>query len=163
MLTQERLKELVKYDEVTGLFTWLVSPRKQSPVGSIAGSLTSQGYIQITLMQQDYLAHRLAVLYMTGEFPKVQADHKDLNRTNNAWLNLRCADRYQQARNTGMRTNNTSGVKGVSWHKKAQKYCAELWVDGKKKYLGLFVNLEDAEQAINAARLEFHGDFARAA
>ncbi|WP_404987926.1 HNH endonuclease [Caballeronia sp. LZ043] len=157
------LMQYLHYDQHSGVFTWIKSPRARTRVGSVAGTVSAQGYIGITLFGRRYLAHRLAVLFMTGLHPKCQVDHIDLCRTNNVWSNLRSADTFQQAHNTGMRSNNTSGVKGVSWHKGAGKWTAEVWCDRKKYYLGLFLTKGEAAAAVAAARVRLHGEYARAA
>ena len=120
-----RLKELVDYDSETGIFTW--KPRKWAygaKAGTEAGWRDWKGYVIITLDRVNYRAHRLAWLYMTGEWPSQDVDHKDRNKANNRWINLREATRSQNMGNQSLRDCNTSGVKGVSWDKKTGKWVA---------------------------------------
>ena len=76
-------------------------------------------------------------------------DHIDRNGLNNQRNNLREATKSQQRANQNLRSNNTSGYKGVCWHKKAKKWVAQIRVNKKYIYLGLFTNIKDAARAYN--------------
>jgi HNH endonuclease len=90
MLTAERLRELMTYHPETGMFTYLVTRSPRALAGMhVAGSLNAVGYFVITIDRRHYTAHRLAWLWMTGEWPKHEIDHIDEVRTNNVWSNLR--------------------------------------------------------------------------
>lgn len=88
MLTQDRLKELLHYDEDTGMFTWIVSTARCVKVGDIAGSKNGKGYLHIMVDKRIYLAHRLAFLYVHGRFPEF-TDHINWIRDDNRISNLR--------------------------------------------------------------------------
>jgi hypothetical protein len=118
MITQSKLKSIVNYNETTGVFTWAKN-RKRCTTGSIAGSICSNGYIYININYKKYLAHRLAWLYIHGEFPENEIDHIDGNKANNSIENLRTATRSNNVWNTKKGTRNTSGYKNVSLHKKS--------------------------------------------
>jgi hypothetical protein len=92
--------------------------------------------------------------------PKIEVDHKDGNGLNNRRENLRLATHAQNMSSTGMRKGNTSGYKGVSWHKKAHKWAARIQVNSKGLHLGLFFTIEEAALAYDAAALLYHGEFA---
>src|ERR1019366_3934979 len=115
-----RLKEVLRYVPETGLFTWLMK-RGSRAAGSVAGTLRSDGYIQIRLDGDAYLGHRLAWFYQTGSWPTPECDHQDLDKTNNRWTNLREATKSQNKANVNRPISNTSGAKGVCWHKKGRK------------------------------------------
>ena len=87
MITQERLQELLHYNPGSGEFTRRVS-RGNSKVGSVAGYI-GEGYIVIGVDDEYYSAHRLAFLYMEGEFPPDQVDHINTVRSDNRWCNIR--------------------------------------------------------------------------
>lgn len=129
-ITRERLGELLSYDPETGVFTRLVH-RGSERAGSMAGSPTPDGYLQITVDRRVYRVHRLAWFYMTGEWPKNQIDHIDLNRTNNRWSNLRDATNAQNNANKRIPVTNTTGFKGVR-RDRGDKYRAEVRFNGKK-------------------------------
>jgi len=90
-------------------------------------------------------------------------DHKDNNALNNKIENLRESTDSQNARNSKLRKNNTSGIKGLSWDKRTQRWVAELYANSKKIYIGCFLESEkeNAKKAIEKARKKYHGDFGR--
>ena len=135
-VTQAELKELLNYDPDTGVFKWRVSPRMGISVGTNAGCLSSWGYLIIRIKGKPYRAHRLAWLYVYGEWPEGELDHINHDRIHNRIENLRIVSRFENSRNQKMRTNNTSGVTGVYWNKVYQKWYAYIQLRGKLKYLG---------------------------
>lgn len=164
-LKLERLKELLSYERATGLFRWKARTSASSRVviGDVAGGPDRDGYIVIRVDGRLYLAHRLAVFYVTGEWPRDDVDHRDLNRSNNEWRNLRCATESQNLANQKLMCTNTSGFKGVSWDKTAKRWTAQIEVRGRKLRLGRFDTPEDAHSAYMAAAQKHFGEFARAA
>lgn len=153
-LTQEDLKRNVHYNPDTGLFTRIGTK-------SIIQTTDKQGYIVIKSHGKMYKAHRLAFLYMTGIIPEKDIDHKDTIRNNNKWENLREATSTQNGANSNIYITNSSGYKGVYWHKGKQKWRAQLKVNGKKITVGQFENIEDAAKAYEKAAIKYFGDFAR--
>lgn len=157
MLTAERLRQILSYNCETGEFTWLVRCGQRKPGYSTAGTLNSMGYYRVGVDNRSYLSHRLAWLWMTGEWPAAEVDHIDGNPKNNAWQNLRAATRAQNNMNVGMNCRNTAGVPGVSFNKASGKWVAYI----SKKQLGKF----DTKLAAYAARLSAErsvfGEFAR--
>ena len=100
MLTQARLKELLHYDPETGAFTWRVDRTNGRRAGDLAGS-TREGHITIGVEGTQYYAHRLAVLYMTGKWPKagMHVDHINRQKADNRWCNLRVVSHSKNMRN----------------------------------------------------------------
>ena len=89
-LTQERLKELMYYDPETGIFTWKVKRARNASAANIAGTKDKDGYIIIHIDKKAHKSHRLAWLYMEGYLPYgIDIDHKDQDKQNNKWDNLR--------------------------------------------------------------------------
>lgn len=121
----------------------------------------------ISVDYQIYRGHLLAWLYMAGEWPKSFIDHKDLNKHNNAWDNLREATKSQNMANVGLIKSNKSGLKGVSRYRAGEAYGkswqASIGKDGKSKHLGHFATKEEAHAAYVAAAQNIFGEFARAA
>jgi len=142
MLTQKRLKELLNYDPETGIFVWKVSVSNVK-VGDIAGT-DCNGYVSIRADSKLYLAHRLAWLYEYGYFPENFLDHEDRNKSNNRSANLREVSNQCNARNTGNRKDNTSGVKGICFDKAAQKWVAKIYLDSGCYHLGYFTDFTEA-------------------
>ena len=141
MLTQEQLRELVTYHPESGLFTWKTSLRSDL-VGKLAGSRNTKGYIHIYVLGQRYKAHRLAFLYMTGQWPEDEVDHINRVRDDNRWINLRESDHLSNSRN---RTNNTSGVPGICWVKSYKKW----WVRYNMNHVGYYNTMADAKTALD--------------
>lgn len=98
MITREELQQYTEYSPVTGLFT------------NLSVRLTSDGYLRTTIKSADYLIHRLAFLYMTGNIPKI-VDHVNHNKTDNAWNNLRSVTQAQNMANR--KPNGNRRYKGV--------------------------------------------------
>lgn len=160
MITQARLKELLRYNRRTGVFTWRVSVSRRFKPGDTAGNLSPYGYFRIRLDDKLHQAHKLAWLYVTGSWPERFLDHKDLDKSNNKWRNLREATSAQNNRNCGVSRSNSSGTKGVSFHKGSGKWRAYCGVEGNKaKHLGLFDTLREAKAARQAFAKQHHGEF----
>ena len=159
-LTHERLYEVLDYSPILGLFWWLKS-RGTKKAESVAGTKRPDGYIQIQIDDRLYLAHRLAWLYVHGEWPPEEIDHKNNDPSDNRLANLRLATDSQNQANTPKQAHNTSGFKGVSWFRRDRKWRAEIQKDGKSRHLGYFADPVDAARAYDAKAKELHGDFAR--
>lgn len=158
-LTHARLLELLHYDPDTGYFTWTIDRRKIK-AGSLAGRTHKAGYRVITVENVRQYAHRLAWLYMTGEWPTDQIDHKNTDKSDNHWSNLRAADGSENLWNVrGGR--GMSGIKGVQWHKKTGAWRARCVMRGTEFTLGYFQDPELAELVIMEFRESNQGEFAR--
>src|SRR5690349_15170001 len=144
-LTADRLREVLAYDPQTGVFTWKTKTNRRIRVGKVAGSLRSDGYIGITIDNRRYLAHRLATLWMTGEWPASEVDHRHSRRSDNRWSRIRLADHAQNMQNRPIQRNNTSGVKGVTWDAANGKWMATVCAGGRKIHCGRFADIADAE------------------
>jgi hypothetical protein len=162
-LTQERLRELLRYDPKTGEFRWLQPPSYVVKRDDVAGSLNkTTGYWLIHIGGRNYKAHQLAWLYMTGEWCRPMIDHRDCDRANNRWKNLRRATFSANAANRGRPRTNASGFKGVHQRRDSGKWRAQIWKNGRAIYLGQFPTPEEAHQAYVAKARELFGEFARA-
>jgi hypothetical protein len=148
IVTQERLKELLSYDPETGVFTWKKSTSNRVKVGSEAGCfITVDGYKRIQIDGKTYLSHQLVFLYVSGEFPTKEIDHINRVRNDNRLSNLRFCNRSENSQNTKIRSNNTSGVKGVSWSRSHQKWHAYIKVNDIRTNCGYFESLDEASAA----------------
>jgi hypothetical protein len=92
----------------------------------------------------------------------VLVDHEDLNKANNQRYNLRIANKSQNQHNQGIRKNNTSGFKGVTWNKSFGRWHARIRVNTTRKHLGYFDTPEEAHAAYQKAAIDLHGEFANA-
>lgn len=158
MLTAERVRELLDYEPETGAFTWRAN-RSNVKAGSRAGCARADGYRGIRIDGRRYHEHRLAFLWMTGEWPAADVDHINGATGDNRWYNLRAASRSQNMVNSRMRRNNSSGTRGVAWHAAARKWVANISVDGRTKYLGIYETKEAAAAAYARAMVARHAEF----
>lgn len=159
MVTQEYLKSVLNYDPDTGIFTWKVNKSKRSKIGTVAGYIYN-GYVIIEINNKSYKAHRLAWLYQYGEFPENCIDHINCNRSDNRICNIRKATKLQNSQNYKTPVTNKSGVKNVSWYKSLNKWVVSLSINGKKKTIGYFEDLEFAELVAVEARNKYRMEFA---
>lgn len=131
-----------------------------SKAGSVIGYTDSKGYKKTTIYKQNFSVHQLIWMYHYGSIPR-QIDHEDTNPSNNRIENLRAATQSENQQNTKLRSNNTSGFKGVGFHKVTAKYAAYIRLNGKSSHIGLFSCPKEAALAYNKAAKELFGEFAR--
>lgn len=158
-LTQEYLKSLYSYDPNSGLFTRLIN-RGKFKVGEIAGRqhTDSKGmtYVKIKISGKEYFAHRLVWFYMYGVWPEKEIDHIDHNTINNKISNLRSVSPSENRRNASISRNNTSGVVGVIFCKREQRWLARIILDYKQIHLGYFKCFEDAVRTRKLAEQKYN-------
>jgi len=148
MIGRDSLCELLDFDPETGSFRWRESGRGRN--NDQAGSVAPNGYRQITIAGEKYQAHRLVVLWLTGEMPVCDVDHINGDRSDNRPSNLRCVSRAENMQNQHkLQVRNKSGVRGVVWHKAASKWAARIG----RKHIGLFDSVECAAAARKLAEL----------
>lgn len=155
-LSQEKLKELLHYDPLSGVFTWKQQVNSNALAGSVAGCQSGWGYWRIAICGRQYLAHRLAWLYVHGEMPSGEIDHINRNKTDNRIANLRSVSRSVNQQNNGLRADNKSGFVGVHWHSSKQRWRAVITLNGKKHRLGNFTTKEAAAEAYAEAKARLH-------
>lgn len=165
-LSAEHLRELMNYEPETGVFRWRVARSNRVKVGAIAGAVNKcTGYVDIRIVvdatKQHYSGHRLAWFWMTGKWPPLPIDHIDCNRSNNAWKNLRCATKGQNAVNTDKPRPSRSGLRGVFPSRNGGRWVSKIEVSGKQIYLGTFDTRADAREAYYQALLTHFGEFAK--
>lgn len=158
-LTREFLRRVIHYCPETGIFTWIEPTGARVKPGHVAGSYYSNGYLRMQVLSKEYLLHRLAWFYMTGIWPDQDVDHRNGKKDDNRWENLRLATRSQNLSNTRLRSDNSSGVKGLSFDRRRGKYQASICTKGVRKFLGYFEDKNEAAHALAAARVALHGDF----
>ena len=161
-LTQARLKDLLHYDPVTGIFTRRVGTKGGTLAGAIIDDHSDEGYVRVMLDGRRYKCHRLAWFYVYGQWPKGPIDHKDTLKDHNWITNLREATHTYNRANTNVRRDNISGIKGVYWQEDAQRWRAQITKDGEYYYLGVFLHVDEARRAYRDKAEELFGEFARA-
>jgi hypothetical protein len=179
-LTADFAKKLLAYNPETGEMRW----KARSPsmfkggagrysaerccavwnakyAGKLAGTQNDSGYIDIRISRRHHRAHRLAFLIVTGRWPVDEIDHVNLNKADNKWENIREASRDQNLANRPAHRDNSSGFKGVTWHKPSQKWQARLVKDKTTHRLGFFDTAEEAFEAYKFASEKHWGIWAR--
>jgi hypothetical protein len=164
-LTQDDVRRALDYDAQTGVMTWRTRADRDHSwnmrfANEVAGNTMGHGYRCINILGKLHLVHRLAWLWMTGEWPPGNIDHINRDRADNRWCNLRLASASQNAMNSGLREANTSGVKGVSWSKSKRRWIAFITLNGKRRHLGSSTMIEEAKRIREAAEAEHFGEYA---
>ena len=161
--TLEELEQLLDYDPETGIFRWKISKGSMS-AGAQTGIKKAHRYAMIRINGRSFLAHRIAWYLLYKEDPKeLSIDHINGNGHDNRACNLRLATHSQNLCNRIAQANNSSGYKGVCFHKASAKWAAAIHVKGRHLWLGTFPTPELAHMAYCKAAAELHGEFARGA
>ena len=156
-LSCEKVKELFDYKDGE-LFWKKIGPNKRND--RPAGAVNRDGYRRIKYMYKLYAVHRLVWTYH-GNAPVAFIDHINGDVLDNRIENLRAATHSQNCMNTRLRSDNTSGIKGVRWSKLKQKWIGTVGVNYKNYCAGEFDTKEKAAEAVAKLRQELHGEFAR--
>lgn len=153
---QERLKKLFNYDPLTGFLHR--KKHGKSKHGRGAGSLSTAGHMQVFVDGALYPLHVIIWVWMTGEWPAVEIDHRNRIKTDNWWDNLREATRSQNCANQVGHSDSKSGVKGV--HQRGKRFRAIITHQSKPINLGMFDTAAQASTAYAKAAAEIYGEFA---
>jgi len=150
------------FDHKDGHLYWkkVMHQNKQYLVGQEVGSIHKTGYRHVTWMGKIHKVHRLIFLLEHGYLPK-EIDHINGDRQDNRLENLRGVTRSENQFNKAMCSNNTSGFRGVNWHKHSKSWVVRVCTKGKTKILGYFKDLELAGLVADEARNLYHGKFAK--
>lgn len=162
MISQERLKELMSYDPYTGLFKWKVRTSLRVQIGDIvggAGRPRKCKYFGTRIDGRRVRLHQLAVLYMTGTWPKNVPDHRDGNGQNNRWDNIRDISLAENSQNIkGPRRSSSTGLLGAYRCTNGYyKFQSQITAYGKRVHIGFFNTAEEAHKAYMKKRRELQG------
>lgn len=156
LVTQQRLRELVHYDPVTGHFVSRVDSCRRK-AGARLGSNNGNGYLRINIDGRMYYAHRLAWFYCYGQWPQV-VDHIDGNLQDNRISKLRAGVASQNVANSKLSKANKSGSKGVSLDRRG-RWRATITHNRRQIHLGTFTTKAAAATAYLKAAAEIFGEF----
>ena len=155
ILTQDYLCQLFDYDN--GKLFWK-NHRYKALNGKQVGC-NLEGYVVTAINKKPIYNHRIIFMMFHGYLP-YHVDHINGIKNDNRIENLREASKIENAYNRKTSKNNTSGIKGVRWDKKRERWIAKINIDGKPKYFGSFKDIELAELVVIEARSKYHGQFA---
>lgn len=146
------------YDQDTGVIALAVNFQGRK-AGTPAGNVRDDGYIRMGVSGRDFLAHRVAWLLATGEWPTGQIDHIDGNPSNNKWSNLRDVSPMTNKENQRKaHCQNSTGMLGASFCAAKGKFAAQIFTAGKSIWLGYHDTAEAAHAAyVEAKRLHHQG------
>lgn len=154
--TAEQIRERINYNPETGIITWRTIKGTKTKVGQIAGNVHAAGYTRVRIDDVMYKAHRLAWVWMTGNWPSGIVDHINRNNADNRFCNLRVVTHKQNIENNnGQGYRSRSGVKGVYWHNQSKKWRSQICHFQKVIHIGLFNSIEEAQKARIAAELKY--------
>lgn len=177
--TPDQLRQLLRYEPDTGKLFWKERPESMFyglayPAKRLAKVWNSKyadkeamtavrgsGYRTGRVFSRQYQAHRVAWAIYHGTWPSKDIDHINGNPGDNSISNLRLATVSENMRNTRIRSDNKSGIKGVFWAERYGKWEAQIAVHGKSIALGRFSDIGDAAAAYRNAAEKLHGEFAR--
>jgi hypothetical protein len=156
MLTYERAHERLLHDPVSGDLIWKMDHWKKVKAGNIAGDRYRNGYRRVCIDSKEYLAHRVVWLMAHGEWPPREVDHINGIRDDNRLSNLRLAASSENKQNAGLRSDNKSGLTGVTWVPTRGKWRADIHLSRKQYCLGFFDTVDEAAAARTKAKAELH-------
>lgn len=160
-LTQDRLKAVLRYEPSSGLFTWTNPPRQHPRMRDYVAGCITTGYVMIKIDGRKYKAHRLAWLYVHGDWPYGDIDHANGCPLDNRIENLRIATNSENQANR-LRDRDKTVAKGVRLMPSG-RYQARITINKQQHHLGSFGTEEEAQEAYLEASRSHYGEFARAA
>lgn len=157
-LTADSLREMLCYDSETGIFTWRETRHWRALKGTVAGGCSHQrGYRAIRINYRSYLAHRLAWLYVYGEWPSKEVDHINGDTADNSIKNLRQCTRQQNCWNGTVRDQNGVGERHI--YRRGNSFRVKFLKNKKYLYNRQFKTLERAIAERNAVSKQLFGDY----
>jgi len=168
MIDPEGLRLTLDYDPLSGKLRWKHRDDRSAQwnarmAGKHAGTINSNGYVEVRMNGHRYGAHRLAWIITHGVIPAgLTVDHVDRDPSNNRLANLRLATQSQNNANS-LRKKSASGVKGVTWRADRNYWMARITINGRSVNLGKFATAPEAHAAYLARARAVFGQFARGA
>jgi hypothetical protein len=154
MISLNRIKELFEYHQ-DGLLI-----KKSTGKIIVCSETKGQRYLRIFIDGKPRPLHRIIFMLCNGYIPKI-IDHIDGDKFNNKIENLREVSQQENCLNRKHHKNSKSPYKNVMWNESAKKWSVMMQVNGKRKYFGVFKDIELAELVAIEARNKYHGQFAR--
>lgn len=154
--------QYLNYDKSTGIFTRKkVFSCSNSKEKEVAGTVDRYRYVYIRVLGKRYSAHRLAWLYVYGQWTNKILDHINGNKSDNRILNLRCATKQTNSFNRAKRKDKKTpkGVRQRTRKNGDLYFDARIMVDGKSRFIGTFDDVNDASNAYKQFAKSIHKEF----
>lgn len=148
------VRNKLHYSQETGIFKWKVQAGNRVKIGDATGCLEKNGYLRIRLNSKNYLAHRLAWIYVHGFIPSSEIDHINGIRSDNRISNLRIATHHENAQN--QKPRRSLDKTGTIWCESHGKWMAQIGHKGKRIKLGYFDLQQHASNAYIDAKAKLH-------
>ena len=158
--SQSELKSILDYNPDTGEFT-RACDRGRWKKGESMGSVSADGYVNISIDGRIYRAHRIAWMFMTGQQPIAFIDHENRNRLDNRWSNLRSASQSENLQNSVVKKTSSLGLKGVTYVPSKGRYRARITSGNKTIFEQTYETPEEAKAARDAVAKVLHQRFFR--
>lgn len=159
-ITPSELRDAFDYDRYLGILTWRTKPSWGVSAGEVAGRLRpGNRYAKVRYKKRLHFVHRIIWAWWHGEWPSGVIDHINRNPEDNRIFNLRDCPQHKNSTNSKMRKDNTTGFKGVCFHKCTGRYTAQIQHKKKLRYIGLYKTPEEAAAAYENVARELHKDF----
>jgi hypothetical protein len=167
----ELLRKLLRYEPETGKLFWrkrdfeyfktLRSAKCWNTKYAGAQAFTNKcnGYLQGGIFRKKHSAHRVIWALFYGKWPEKFIDHVNGDKTDNRIVNLRECTPSQNGWNSGIRSSNRSGYKGVWWNKRVKRWVASIRDGHSQIYLGSYLCPKEAHAAYCQAAQKMHGQF----
>src|SRR5574343_591059 len=158
-LRYEEVARLFTYDRETGVLYWKNKNRNTIRRNYVAGTYggANDGYRRVGINGKICMEHRIIMMLCFGHIPEnAEIDHINHVRNDNRLFNLRFVTRPENRKNQSVSSKSTTGVTGVTFDKNRNKYRAQIGVNRKLIYLGMFDTLEEAAEARRQADRKFN-------
>lgn len=146
--TQQEVLDLFLYDKITGIVVRRIATSRNTKIGEKVGWVNGEGYLNVKINRRSYKLHQVIWLYHYGVWPSGVIDHINRIKTDNRIENLRDTTVQINNINQGLRSDNKTGVKGVTWRARDRRFVAACRVSGKQHYLGSFHSVDDAAKVV---------------
>ena len=162
-VTIEMLREMIDYNPKTGDMVWK-ERQGRARARAIAGQPVGcprPPYRTVNIYRNKLYVHRIAFALTHGRWPEPFCDHINGDPSDNRACNLREATHLESAHNIRGHKSSRSGVKGVHWHPKNERWCVRVSDNRRNRYFGSFDTIDEAAAVARSVREKLHGEFAR--
>jgi len=157
-MIEQHLKSELEYNPESGVIfrcagRWM--PKRKATLNTVHPN----GHMYGTFMRKTYKAHRVAWFLHHGAWPMGEIDHINGNAQDNRIANLRDVTHKENTRNMKRRSDNTSGITGISYHTKIKRWVVQIG----RRYIGCYKTKEEAavSRAAEEVKAGYHPNHGR--